>query len=162
MKTSGEILLEEVKAEYSRQLEAWTELTQKSHTFLHLNGLLLTVIFIGIGLQGPLRELYVLLLAASSVCIIISIMIGIKTTKSEAVKEIKVKLEEDSDIEGKEREIIYQLIRTYNTAQDDIISKYNVRKKNLDWSKYMLALGLGLLLWFMLWFLSVNLLFNVS
>ena len=161
MRTSEEILLEEVKAEYSRQLEAWTHLTQKSHTFLHLNGLLLTVIFIGIGLQGHSSEFYVLLLAASSICVIISISLGIKTTKNESVKEIKVKLEEGSDIEGKEKEIIRHLIRTYNTAQDDIIRKFNIRKKNLDLSKYMLALGLGLLLGFILWFLSINLL-NVS
>ena len=56
MKISEEILLEEVKEEYARQLSTWVELTHKSYTFLQLNGLLLSVIFVGMSLVPNLFD----------------------------------------------------------------------------------------------------------
>ena len=152
MKTSEEILLEEVRSEYSRQLAAWTELTHRSHNALQLNGLLLTVIFIGIGFQSSFREFSVMLML-SSACIVISIVLGICAARSESVKEIKVELDADSEIDDKQRDIMFHLIITYNTAQKDVIRKYNARKRILDWSWYLLSAGLVALLVFIVLFL---------
>lgn len=52
-----------------------------------------------------------------------------KDHSERSIKEIKVEMEEDSKLDDKRQEIIFHLIKTYNTAQKGIIGKYNIRKK---------------------------------
>ena len=59
-----------------------------------------------------------------------------------SVKEIKVKLADRISVEGREKEIMLSLIRQYNIAQDDIISKYQHRLKNFERSILLLIASL--------------------
>ena len=152
MKTSEEILLEEVKSEYARQMPSWTDLDHRWNSFLQFSGLLLSIIFIGIGItQNSFDNPISGLLVASSVCIIISIIIlAFYSIKRTAIKEINVKVDKDMDIKGKEIDITLSLIRAYNSAQKDVTSKHIVRLKHLSWSVLFLTVGIGFLLSFII------------
>ena len=152
MKTSEEILLEEVKSEYARQMASWTDLDHKWNSFLQFNGLLLSIIFIGIGItQNNSDESISELLGASSICIIISIIIlAFYSIKRIPIKEINVKVDKDMDIKGKERDITLSLIRMYNITQEDVTSKHIARLKHLSWSVLFLTVGIGFLLSFII------------
>lgn len=150
MKISEEILLEEVKAEYTRQLTSWTELNHKSHNFLQLNGLLLSVIFIGIGIIKDSLDVFTfLLLAASSCSVIVSTLILVRfVTPAASLKEIRIDLEGDIDVKDKEKDIMWSLIRQYNISQNNIISKHEGRLKKMSYSVWSLVVGLFFLLAF--------------
>ena len=106
---------------------------------------MLSIIFIGIGItQNSFDNPISGLLVASSVCIIISIIIlAFYSIKRTAIKEINVKVDKDMDIKGKEIDITLSLIRAYNSAQKDVTSKHIVRLKHLSWSVLFLTVGIG-------------------
>ena len=150
-KSSEEILLDEVKAEYARQLSSWTDLDRRFGSFLQLNGIILSIIFIGMGIrQNALNEMTFVLLSAS-VCIIISIiMLAIPTIKRTTIKEINVRIDGAPDMTNKERVIALALIKKYNIVQDDVISKHKIRLKMLSVSIFFFTLGIILLLVFII------------
>ena len=152
-KNSLGLIVEEVRAQYSRQLSNWTDLERTSHTFLQLNGLMLTIILIGIGFvyDAPISVPALIMLLISASCIIASIWIIIYGFRRQTVKETKVELESKVDVEGKEEVIMRLLVAAYNEAQDDVISKHNGRTKVLWRSQVALSVGLAFLFAFILW-----------
>ena len=148
MMISEEIILTEVKAEYTRQLTSWTELNHKSSTFLQLNGLLLSIIVIGLGISSNTTINYAAIwLILSSVSIVISILILARHVISEnGVKEIEINVDDDYNLINKEKELMLSLIGRYNIAQNYIINKHKIRIKHLRRSLHALVVGLCFLL----------------
>lgn len=150
MKSSEEIILEEVRAQYHRQLASWTELDHRSSNFLQLNGLMLTVVFIGLGFVYA--ELSVFLLAplviSASFIVVFVLLLAVFVLRSTSVRETKVELDNDADVDGKEKDIMMSMIRAYNTAQQDVISKHNTRTRHMGHSVNTLLVGLLFLLAF--------------
>jgi len=91
--------MEEVMGEFQRQLKTWNELNHKSYTFLQMNGLILSVIFIALSIEGDkigvLRAFFLLL---GSIFIIISMIVVIcYGLIGMQIKEIKVELDDDAE-----------------------------------------------------------------
>ena len=137
-------------AEYARQLNTRVELNYKAHNFLQLNGLISSIIFIGTGIVGEsLRSLLWPYLFVSSFCIIVSIgIIAVRITPAKKIKEIKVELDDGVKIDGKETCIMRALIKKYNVAQSDMITKHGARSREFQHSVYFLLAGLVALLLF--------------
>jgi len=158
MKTGEEILLEEVRAQYSRQLDIWTELNNKSQSFLQLNGLLLSVIFIGMGFVSGVSDygLFSLLITSAAAITTSIIILAVPIMQREHMKETKVETGSDAEMEGKEKDIMLALINAYNIAQKDVIDKY--KKRN-----FQFGLSVGFLiggLFFLFLFIAVTVFFR--
>ena len=127
MKTSEEILLEEVKDQYNRQLSNWTELNRKSQNFLQINGILLSVVFIGISFIMELASQYLIILTVSTISIILSLIISIFSIFKTSIKETNIEIDRDADLENNEKKIIFGLIRIYKITIDEVTNKNNKR-----------------------------------
>ena len=149
MKTSEEILLEEVKAQYTRHLNSWSELDSKSHNFLQLNGLILSIIVIGvISLDFSTNKLSSVMLIASAICIILSIVFGLTAITRKKLKEIAVKVSDDADLEGSEKKIMLAMIKQYDISIRVIDEKHKKRTKEVERAMYSLFIGLVFLITF--------------
>ena len=149
MKTSEEILLEEVKAQYTRHLNSWSELDSKSHNFLQLNGLILSIIVIGVvSLDFSTNKLSSFMLITSAIWITSSIVFGVMATTRKQLKEISVEISDDVDLEGKEKEIMLSMIKQYGISIKVIDEKYNERTKRVERAMYCLSTGLVFLITF--------------
>ena len=134
MKTSEEILLEEVKAQYSRQLITWEQLLHKSQIFLQLNGLILSMIIIALGFViDKLITITIVLILITLIFVSISIITTlIYVIRGMSLKDTKVVLEDDFNMEGKEKEIIVSLIRVYQISQNTLDKKYKKKSHYFD------------------------------
>ena len=69
-------LLDEVRSEYTRQLQTWTELIGRSHQFLQINGLILTIVLIGMQLTiDSGNSIALIFLFMSAVLIVLSMLL---------------------------------------------------------------------------------------
>ncbi len=150
MKTSEEILLEEVKDQYNRQLSNWTELNRKSQNFLQINGILLSVVFIGISFIMELASQYLIILTVSTISIILSLIISIFSIFKTSIKETNIEIDRDADLENNEKKIIFGLIRIYKITIDEVTNKNNKRTDVLVYASMSLMLGLFFLFIFIL------------
>ena len=149
MRTSEEILLEEVKAQYTRHLNSWSELDSKSHNFLQLNGLILSIIVIGvISLDFSTNKLSSVMLIVSAICIILSIVFGLTAITRKKLKEIAVKVSDDADLEGSEKKIMLAMIKQYDISIRVIDEKHKKRTKEVERAMYSLFIGLVFLISF--------------
>ena len=150
IRDSEEILLDEVKAEYTRQLSSWTDLSHRSSSFLQLNGIVLSIIFLGINFtQAVIVESIIVLLLLASVFIIFSIAIlAAPAIHRVGTKDINIEINGVQDMKGKEHKIALALINQYLIAQKDVISKYENRLKLFSISVALFSIGIGFLLTF--------------
>lgn len=137
-------LLDEVRSEYTRQLQTWTELIGRSHQFLQINGLILTIVLIGMQLTiNSGNSIALIFLLMSAVLIVLSMLIVLLyVAKREIIKEIRIDIKEGYDASGKDKEILLALINTYNTAQNDLIEKYNKRSRDFQGALWCLLAAL--------------------
>ena len=141
-KSIDEHILDEVKSEYTRQLQTWTELTGRSHQFLQINGLILTIVMIGMQLTiDSGNSIALIFLSISAISIVLSVLIALlRVTKQIDIKEIKIDIKEGYDTSGKEKDIMLALISRYNIAQNDLIEKHNKRTKYHQYAlRFLLA-----------------------
>ena len=159
MKTSEEILLQEIKDEYYRQLSNWREFNHKSQNFLQINGLVLSVVFIGISISENISTDVFILLSISSFFIILSTITALITNLRKTIKEIDIKIKNNADLKNNEEKLIRGLIRIYNLANNNVIQENNKRSKEINFSVVFLILGMIFLFSFIVSF-SINVLFT--
>lgn len=165
-------LLSEAKAGYNHQLSNWNELDHKFQNFLRLNGLLLTMIFIGIGFIGmnsiiesikadSINKSFIFVAFVFlffSVCsIFYSTLRSFSSVRDVSViKEIDVNLYDDNDPKNKERDTFTSLIEKYDLARGKIIKNYDKRKKYYQHVRKSFFISLWLLVLFLFIFMCIS------
>ena len=136
MKTTEEILFDELKYRHKTLQSDWAEGVTKSYRFLQINAVILSMVVIGLNI-GILNDLSILLFL-SSVCISVSMGIIVTALKSKPVPVTTInKLDADEPTE----EILRDLRAAYMCAIEKQMELHDDRMKTIDISIYFFAAG---------------------
>ena len=136
MRTTEEILFDELKYRHKHLQLDWAEAVTKSYRFLQINAVILSIIVIGLSI-GDLNTVS-LFLFLSSTCIIVSMGIIVTTIRSKPVNVVCIN---ELDTAKKNKEILRELSDAYKETIEGQTQLHNTRMKAIDIAIYFFASG---------------------